>query len=96
MPAKREQMVSVRQIKVVTAWAMSLAMVVLSSCRIVTTSWATCLAMAVMSSCHFDAFDESLNFIGESCCNVFDELYEAELVRWMFETLRDIFISWSP
>ena len=60
------------------------------------TSWATCHAMAVTSSCRSKALDESLNFIGESCCNIFDELYEAELVRWTFEALRDIFISWSP
>ena len=60
------------------------------------TSWVTCRAMAVMSSCCFNALDESLNFIGESCCNFFDELCEAELVRWMFEALRDIFISRSP
>ena len=33
MPAKREQMVSASRIKVVTAWATSLAMAVSLSCR---------------------------------------------------------------
>ena len=57
---------------------------------------AMCLVMAVTSLCGADALDESLNLSGESCCENLDELCEAELVRWMFETLRDIFISWSP
>ena len=56
----------------------------------------TCLVMVVTSSCRVDALDESLNLSGESCCKSLDELWEAELVRWTFEALRDIFISWGP
>ena len=57
----------------------------------------TCLAMVVTLSCRVEALDESLNSSGKSCHDNLDELCEVELVRWTFEMLRDIFISWwSP